>query len=182
MVKFIRGALEEQGFGGFVRLKGADDGEAPIAAGVYVVYRPAIADPVFLAVSGAGRFKGRDPSVSASVLKGKWVPGARVVYIGKASLRKGGRMMVGGPGPERPGPPLRRMPLATSWPSSREMRTGQGRSAARSSRDRAAGCRAARRTAREPSRGIGLFLRYRQSLHSRDATALRGHFDRLCLI
>jgi hypothetical protein len=89
-MEFTRDGLEGQSFVGFVRLGGPDAGRPPAAAGVYVVYRPAIARPVFLAVSGAGHFKDRDPSKSTSVLEGARVAGAQVVYIGKAALRKGG--------------------------------------------------------------------------------------------
>ncbi len=53
-------------------------------AGVYVVYRPAPTDPVFLATNPGGRFKGRDPTVAVELLADKWVRDAHVIYIGKA--------------------------------------------------------------------------------------------------
>ena len=90
-MEFIRGALEEQGFSGFVPLKASDADEVPAAAGIYLVYRPAVTFPVFLPVSGAGHFKGKDPSVSTSALEAAWVAGAQVIYIGKAGLRKSGK-------------------------------------------------------------------------------------------
>lgn len=89
-MEFTRDALEEDGFGGFMRLGGAGGDAVPAAAGVYVLYRPLLARPEFLLASGAGRFKGRDPSVSTDVLERAWVGGAQVIYIGKAALRRSG--------------------------------------------------------------------------------------------
>ena len=52
--------------------------------GVYMVLRPSTEKPTFLAQSTGGRFKQRNPSVSQDVLLDNWVPGASIVYIGKA--------------------------------------------------------------------------------------------------
>ncbi len=41
--------------------------------------------PDFLSANPAGRFKAREPSVSVSTLNDSWVPGAGILYIGKAS-------------------------------------------------------------------------------------------------
>lgn len=58
--------------------------QVPSACGVYVALRTASSAPSFLSKSPAGWFKGEDPTRPISVLQTKWVPGAEVVYIGKA--------------------------------------------------------------------------------------------------
>jgi hypothetical protein len=81
------------GFVGWVRWEACPHALAGIersAGGVYVIYRADPADPAYLDSSPAGTFRG-DPTVPARVLEANWVPGARVVYIGKANhgrLRK----------------------------------------------------------------------------------------------
>lgn len=56
----------------------------PDAAGVYAFGYPWLTNPIFLDRSPAGWFRGRNPTVALDVLERKWVPGARVVYVGKA--------------------------------------------------------------------------------------------------
>jgi hypothetical protein len=86
---FDRRALEAGGFRGFVRFDQLDAAPPPDGGGVYVVVRESDMPPTFLDVSIGGRFKERDPTVDASILRDRWVDGCRVVYIGKAkSLRK----------------------------------------------------------------------------------------------
>jgi len=63
----------------------------PEAPGVYVVFRESLEPPSFLRKRRAGPYKGQDPTVPVEELKRHWVPGARVLYIGKA----------GGPGIQR---------------------------------------------------------------------------------
>ena len=58
----------------------------PHAPGGYVVFRPKTSAPTFLASNPGGRFKGRDPSISAERLQTEWVSNSQVVYIGKASI------------------------------------------------------------------------------------------------
>ena len=70
---------------GFVRFADLPSSPAPRPPGVYVVLREHDRDPEFLDASPAGRFKGKDRSVEESHLRDAWVPGSRVVYIGKAS-------------------------------------------------------------------------------------------------
>jgi hypothetical protein len=59
--------------------------EMPRSGGVYVIVRASTMDPAFLASSSGGRFKDKDPTVSKPALHANWVPGAEVVYIGKAN-------------------------------------------------------------------------------------------------
>ena len=87
---FDRLALEELGFEGFVPLLGLDTRLVPRDPGVYCVLRQESEPPQFVDASPAGWFKGKDPSVGLDRLEANWVPGATVVYIGKASLRRSG--------------------------------------------------------------------------------------------
>lgn len=90
-VSFRRHGLEPAGFNGWhtwAELRSSDFGEVPCKPGAYVVVRSSPADPVFIHPSPAGWFKGQDPSVSVERLEREWVPGAHVVYIGKADFRR----------------------------------------------------------------------------------------------
>jgi hypothetical protein len=86
--------LAADGFVGWVRWSACPDALAAIpktAGGVYVIVRtePDV-EPAYLDQSPAGTFRG-DPTVSREALDANWVPGALVVYIGKADhgrLRK----------------------------------------------------------------------------------------------
>jgi hypothetical protein len=84
---FSRQALTDRGYGGWVPLRELRPGGTATVEGVpgtYVVVRPSDDAPVFLAVSPAGCFKGRDPSVPVDQLRANWVDGATTLYIGKA--------------------------------------------------------------------------------------------------
>ena len=85
--RWTRTELETAGFLGWRRFAALDvEGDPlPRVGGVYVVHRPS-GGPKFLAINPAGRFKGRDPSVSAVALRANWVPDAEVIYIGKADV------------------------------------------------------------------------------------------------
>jgi hypothetical protein len=88
---FDHAELQSQGFTGFVSFADLPASDVPTGPGVYLVVRPTTAPPMFLAASPAGRFKGKDPSVSIGVLEQKWVPAASVIYIGKAAGGATGR-------------------------------------------------------------------------------------------
>lgn len=77
-------SLEAEGFTGWLTFPEARAGGAiPITGGVYVVSYSGRAPVAFLPSNPGGRFKGRDPSVSAEALVANWHD-AYVVYIGKA--------------------------------------------------------------------------------------------------
>lgn len=84
-------ALREGGFVGFVPIAGLQSSEVPAAPGVYAVLRAIDAAPAFLDASAGGPVKGKDPSVAGDVLARKWVDGAEVVYLGKATAGAVGR-------------------------------------------------------------------------------------------
>lgn len=89
--RFTQADLAAQGFEGFVRF--ADLPTTPVSSsgGVYVVLRESDDPPSFRPSSGAGRFKGRDPSVAPETLASAWVPGERLPYIGRATPGHTGR-------------------------------------------------------------------------------------------
>ncbi|MEU3741933.1 hypothetical protein AB0E78_33345 [Streptomyces sp. NPDC032198] len=89
--QFTRAALAARGFKGFVRFANLPESDVPATDGVYVVVRAESEMPGFRAVSPAGHFKGRDPSVDVATLQDAWVDGAEVVYVGKASEGGNGR-------------------------------------------------------------------------------------------
>ena len=90
-MKFTLEQLRADGFAGFVAVQDlrASKGQVPDACGVYVVIRVGSGAPTFIEKSPAGWFKGQDPSRLLFTLEGKWVPGASLVYIGKAGPTKG---------------------------------------------------------------------------------------------
>jgi len=84
---FFREDLKEAGFVGWRTWKdlhASRFADIPGGPGVYVVYRPSSAPPVFLDVNPGGHFKGRDPTVNVERLAAAWVQDAHVIYIGKA--------------------------------------------------------------------------------------------------
>ncbi len=67
-------------------LLGASSLPIPPSPGIYIIKRTAKGKPTFRMVGTGGRFGGRDPNVAVSVLTAKWVPGAEIVYVGRASV------------------------------------------------------------------------------------------------
>lgn len=91
--RFSADGWRQLGFGGFTPLLALDRSQVPNAPGVYVVLRPTDAPPVFDAVSSGGWFKGRDPSVSSSMLAANWVDSTHTIYIGKAGTSLAQRLI-----------------------------------------------------------------------------------------
>jgi hypothetical protein len=80
--------LREHGFAGFRSVATLRDSrclEVPVERGVYIVVRDYDGAPEFLARSVAPPFRGQDPTLPLEALNEKWVPGARVLYVGRAS-------------------------------------------------------------------------------------------------
>lgn len=69
--------------------------QVPVGAGVYVVRRLEARTPRFLTKSGAGWFKDLDPSYPPNVVRSNWVPGALILYVGRAAGREGLRQRIG---------------------------------------------------------------------------------------
>ncbi|MEU9157798.1 hypothetical protein AB0D59_46540 [Streptomyces sp. NPDC048417] len=84
-----RAVLAERGFVGFVPFADLPHSTVPTGEGIYVVLRPSASPPVFLARSPAGHHKGHTPTTTTATLNNAWVPGATVVYVGKAAGRQG---------------------------------------------------------------------------------------------
>lgn len=80
--------LRAAGFEGFVSvrdLRREDCASVPKENGVYVMVREGDAEPRFNLRGTAAFWRGQDPNVKPEVLAEKWVPGAIVVYVGRAA-------------------------------------------------------------------------------------------------
>lgn len=91
VMDWTREGLASAGFEGFVRFADLPVSSVPRGAGVYVVLREGDGEVEFMQASPAGRFKGKEPSVDEQSLRGAWVQGSQVLYIGKASSGASGR-------------------------------------------------------------------------------------------
>ena len=83
--------IDLSGFTGWVPFAELPNTDVPTSPGVYVVVRPTDDPPTFLDTSPAGHFKGKDPTVPVDELHALWVPGTRIIYIGKANAGRTGR-------------------------------------------------------------------------------------------
>ena len=93
-----KGSLRRYGFRGFLKVSDlykSNCKDVPQRQGVYAVLREKFTEPEFLPVSPAGWFRGEDPTVPMNIFHEKWVPDAKVLYIGKSvDLRKRVRMYI----------------------------------------------------------------------------------------
>lgn len=87
----MRSDVDLAGFAGFTPFAELPVSDVPNGPGVYVVVRRSMTDPSFLESNPAGRFKGKDPSLSIGELTTNWVPEESVLYIGKAAGGASGR-------------------------------------------------------------------------------------------
>jgi len=82
-----RAFLEAQGFEGFVatgQLHAERCERLPNQRGVYAVLRESPWPPEFVPRSTAPAYRGVDPSRPIAELEARWVPGAQVLYFGRA--------------------------------------------------------------------------------------------------
>ena len=81
--------LAAKGFAGFRQIEdicsdGGVDG-VPVKAGVYAVLRAEVGEPIFLQSNCGGHFKGQEPTVPIEELKGEWVEGPDLLYLGRSN-------------------------------------------------------------------------------------------------
>lgn len=89
--RWTKHGLEADGFGpwvAFAELESVLTSIPVLAAGVYIVLRDRTADPDWQIPSPVENTWRGDPTVSIEALQANWVPGASVVYIGKAKQRQ----------------------------------------------------------------------------------------------
>lgn len=82
--------IKKAGFIGFKKMNDLflDSSMLPDSNGVYLVLNDDNKPADFLAIGSGGHFKGKNPNVSLTELKSKWVDNTKVVYIGKATSLK----------------------------------------------------------------------------------------------
>ena len=82
-----RAFLEAEGFEGFFtvgQLHAEGCAGLPDAPGVYAMVRESLAPPEFLTNSVAPIYRGQNPTQPIELLSERWVPGAQVLYLGRA--------------------------------------------------------------------------------------------------
>ena len=82
-----RAFLEQQGFEGFLmagQLRHDRCEELPSVPGVYALLRETIEPPEFMTRSNAAEYRGENPTRPIDELMERWVPGAQVLYFGRA--------------------------------------------------------------------------------------------------
>lgn len=86
--------LQTLGFDGFRSVKDLQAGchGIPGGKGIYLVLYVRRQRPVFLEKGPGGFFKGRDPNVSTSELRTKWIDDTVIVYIGQTGDSLKGRI------------------------------------------------------------------------------------------
>ena len=92
--RFMEAGFRAAGFSGFQTVgefRSTKLEAVPRDPGVYVVIRVDPSPPAYLAQSEGGWFKGDDPTVPTTTLKTKWVAGAQLLYVGKATRGSTGR-------------------------------------------------------------------------------------------
>jgi hypothetical protein len=80
--------LREMGFEGFVSvrdLRRDDCRGLPRENGVYILVRDRDGEPRFNLRGTAAFWRGMDPNVKLEVLAEEWVPGAKLMYVGRAA-------------------------------------------------------------------------------------------------
>lgn len=85
-----RNTLIRDGSVGFRPFAELEPDDIPGLPGIYAVVAPDGYEANFLSDSVGGHFKKRNPSIPEIALRGEWVMGADVLYIGKAGAGAGG--------------------------------------------------------------------------------------------
>lgn len=83
-MQFSKKDLKAEGFSGFRAMTDLDINRVPQGPGLFTISAPADFEPRFLKTSVAGTFKKRNPTLSKEELAAEWVPGATLLYVGKA--------------------------------------------------------------------------------------------------
>ena len=79
--------LMSEGFEGFrtvAQLNADRCEEIPNLRGIYAIVRESLAPPQFMPKSTAPRFRDTDPTIPIEELERLWVPGAQILYFGRA--------------------------------------------------------------------------------------------------
>jgi hypothetical protein len=100
-ISFDRDGLDRSGFDGFVPVQQLREEryasvprkiEGQFVGGIYLAWRGTIEPPAFLARNPGGPYR-RNPTLPIDELLDRWVPGSRVIYIGKADATAAGNCL-----------------------------------------------------------------------------------------